>query len=78
MNGCYRLKLMIAYQSYGCFFRDLGIHIDGYVAVIGHTLVVGASKVLISAIFWSVRLYVSYSKKIIVISLCAVFSAKFL
>jgi methionine aminopeptidase len=30
-------------------FRDLGIHIDGYVAVIGHTVVVGASKVLIIA-----------------------------
>jgi methionine aminopeptidase len=31
-------------------FRDLGIHIDGYVAVIGHTIVVGASKVLLSAL----------------------------
>lgn len=26
-------------------FRDLGVHIDGYVAVIGHTIVVGATKV---------------------------------
>ena len=26
-------------------FRDFGVHIDGYIAVIGHTIVVGASKV---------------------------------
>ena len=65
MNGCYRLKLMTAYQSYGCFFRDLGIHIDGYVAVIGHTLVVGASKVLISAIFWGVRLLAIVKKSVL-------------
>ena len=25
--------------------RDFGIHIDGYIAAIGHTIVVGASKV---------------------------------
>ena len=25
--------------------RDLGVHIDGYIAVVGHTIVVGASKV---------------------------------
>ena len=28
-----------------CFYRDLGVHIDGYIAVVGHTIVVGASKV---------------------------------
>lgn len=25
--------------------RDFGVHIDGYIAAIGHTIVVGASKV---------------------------------
>ena len=25
--------------------RDLGVHVDGYIAVVGHTIVVGASKV---------------------------------
>ena len=33
------------------FYRDLGAQIDGYIAVIAHTLVVGASKV--SCIFCS-------------------------
>lgn len=27
------------------FSRDLGVHIDGYIAVVGHTIVVGASRV---------------------------------
>ena len=27
------------------FSRDLGVHIDGFIAVVGHTIVVGASKV---------------------------------
>lgn len=28
-----------------CFYRDLGAHIDGYIAVVAQTIVVGASKV---------------------------------
>ena len=27
------------------YFRDLGAHIDGFIAVVAHTFVVGASKV---------------------------------
>lgn len=30
------------------FFRDLGAHIDGFSAVVAHTVVIGASKVLFS------------------------------
>ena len=27
------------------FIRELGVHVDGFIAVVGHTTVVGATKV---------------------------------
>ena len=38
--------------------RDLGVHIDGYIAVVGHTIVVGASKVKFE--FLILNLYINF------------------
>lgn len=45
-----------------CFYRDLGVHIDGYIAVVGHTIVVGASKVKFEFLILNlyINLLVSY------------------
>lgn len=40
--SCFKIEYT---QAYLCFDSDLGAQIDGYIAVIAHTLVVGASKV---------------------------------
>ena len=32
------------------FFSDLGVHIDGFIAAVAFTIVVGATKVCISTI----------------------------
>ena len=39
------------------FYRDLGAQIDGYIAVIAHTLVVGASKVSCIFVHWIIFLF---------------------
>ena len=42
------LTTLLIYLSYGTVsirFRDLGAHIDGFIAVVAHTFVIGASKV---------------------------------
>lgn len=39
------LLTLLSYLQHIFFFRDLGVHIDGFIAVVGHTIVVGASKV---------------------------------
>jgi len=36
---------MFALLSYLAYFSDLGVHIDGFIAVAAHTVVVGASTV---------------------------------
>ena len=41
--------------------RDLGVHIDGYIAVVGHTIVVGASKVKFE--FWIYFWHIIFRKK---------------
>ena len=33
------------------YFSDLGAHIDGFIAVVAHTLVIGASKVRVAMVF---------------------------
>ena len=42
----YSLEIICFFFCSSVFPRDLGVHIDGYIAVVGHTIVVGASKVI--------------------------------
>jgi hypothetical protein len=45
-------EIFLIKSDYECFtYSDLGAHIDGFAAVVAHTLVVGASKVIISYVF---------------------------
>ena len=51
LSGHVMLWMLLSFQSYlqPIFFsRDLGVHIDGFIAVVGHTVVVGASKVCVA------------------------------
>lgn len=36
------------------FFRDLGAHIDGFIAVVAHTLIIGASDVSNYHLLWCI------------------------
>ena len=54
-TGCIFLALLFAHMC--LHFRELGVHVDGFIAVVGHTAVVGAKKVCNSEMF---AFYVHY------------------